>query len=74
MFGVSVPKSALKEFGASEELELEVRQGQLVIGRPKRPRQGWAESFRLMHERGDDKLVLIGMRTGSSWDETEWEW
>ena len=40
--------------------------------RPKRkPREGWAEQFRLMAERGDDKLIEL---PGSSWDEDEWEW
>lgn len=36
------------------------------------PREGWEEQARLMHERGDDKL--IDPVPTSEWDHTEWEW
>ena len=38
----------------------------------RKPREGWAEQFRVMAERGDDKL--IDPETPTSWDESEWEW
>jgi len=36
------------------------------------PREGWEESFRLMAERGDDRLLDPDVPT--CWDEEEWEW
>jgi len=41
-------------------------------GQRRQPRAGWAEQFRLMAERGDDKLLDEPVPT--AWDETEWEW
>ena len=37
-----------------------------------KPRQGWAEAFRQMAERGDDRL--LDEPTPTAWDEEEWDW
>ncbi len=42
------------------------------VEKQRRPRAGWEEQFKIMHERGDDKLIE-GI-PASSWDEQEWEW
>jgi antitoxin MazE len=55
--GVRIPKHVLDETGLSDEVELAVEGGQIVIRAAGGPRAGWAEQFKLMHERGDDRLL-----------------
>ena len=72
--GIRLPKLVLEQLEFGEQVEIEVQSNQLVI-RPVavKARQEWEEQYRLMAERGDDKL-LDGEQIGaSSWDE-EWEW
>ena len=56
--GIRIPKLLLEQSRLGEEVELEVRDSQIVI-RPagSRPRQGCEEAFRAMSERGDDRLL-----------------
>lgn len=72
--GVRIPKVMLEQLGFGSEVEIVIQDDQLVLRPIKRPRQGWAEQFRLMAERGDDQLIDGDSISGSSWDATEWEW
>jgi antitoxin MazE len=70
--GVRIPKVWLEQLGFSDEVELAVQADQLVIRSARRPRDGWENQFRVMHERGDDRP--IEEFPASTWDEQEWEW
>lgn len=73
--GIRIPKAVLAQTRLGEEVELVVQYEQIIIRPARRTREGWAEAFRAMAERGDDQLLdqenLLGQ---SSWDEKEWEW
>ena len=69
--GIRIPKPIFTQCGFQNEVELEVHDSQLVIRSPHRTREGWDQAFKLMSKNGDDKLIDD---TGSSWDESEWEW
>lgn len=71
--GVRIPKPLLAESGIGEEVELEVQDGAIVVRAAGRPRAGWADAFRRMAERGDDRLLDPAV-IGSGWDERDWEW
>jgi antitoxin MazE len=71
--GIRIPKPLLEQTGLDDEVEIEVRDGSLVISRVDSPRGGWSEAFRAMAERGDDALLDDGPTT-SRFDEDEWEW
>lgn len=45
--------------------------GLIARRRLARPRRGWERQFKLMAERGDDKLIEF---PASSWDRDEWAW
>ncbi len=46
-----------------------------TIMRPvQRPRDGWDERFKLMAERGDDRLLDAEAASLTDWDGNEWEW
>jgi antitoxin MazE len=38
------------------------------------PRSGWEEQFRIMAERGDDRLLKETATNLTRWDADEWEW
>lgn len=73
-FSFKLPKSLLKEFASGSIVEGRVSGGQLFIKRPKKVREGWEDSFRLMHVRGDDAPMDLSSHTTSSWDKAEWQW
>jgi antitoxin MazE len=70
--GVRIPKVWLDQLGFRDEVELALGPDQLVVRAARRPRQGWEDQFRTMHERGDDRP--IEEIPASTWDEEEWEW
>lgn len=70
--GIRIPKPLLELCRIKAEVDLVVRDKSLVIYPVcTHPRAGWAESFRTMHERGEDRL-LIADRLDLEQD--SWEW
>ena len=72
--GIRIPKVVLEQTQLRGEVELEVKNHQIVISHVRNPREDWEGQFKLMAEKGDDKLLdgdLVGL---SSWDDEEWEW
>ncbi len=72
--GIRIPKSVLEQTRLGGEVELEVRDRQIVIRPPENPRQGWAQKFRVMAEKGDDRLLDAEAVVQTTWDEEEWQW
>lgn len=70
--GIRLPKALLEHSGLGEEVELEVREGEILIKSIERPREGWAEAVRVMVERGEDGLLDAPVPT--QFDLDEWEW
>jgi antitoxin MazE len=58
--GIRLPKSVIEQCGLENELEMEVRNRELVLRSVRRPREGWDSAFAIMSERGDDILLLSG--------------
>jgi len=70
--GIRLPKPVIEEAGLSEEVEVRVRGGAVVISAASRPRSGWAEAARRAHERGEDRL--LDKPTGTRFDAEDWKW
>jgi antitoxin MazE len=70
--GIRVPRALLEQAGLPEEVELLAQPGRLTIRAARRPRAGWAEAARAMHERGDD--VLLDPTTTTRFEQGEWTW
>ena len=71
--GVRIPKLYLEQSRLGEEVLLEVQNNEIVIRSSEPPRHGWAEAFKAMAQRGDDRLLDDSVPS-SRWDEEEWEW
>ncbi len=73
--GIRIPKIILEQSGFGEEVELEVRDRQLILRPTRHIRQGWEDDFRTMAEKKDDQLLDEEyLADQSSWDSDEWEW
>ena len=70
--GVRLPKAIIAQAGLTEEVELGVRDGAIVIARVTSARSGWADAARQMRQRDEDLLVDPPVPT--LFDEKEWEW
>jgi antitoxin MazE len=70
--GIRIPKLLLEQSGIQENVEIEVRDHQLIITAAPGTRVGWAAAFAEMAKNQDD--VLLDEVTGNVWDEQEWEW
>ena len=70
--GVRIPKTLLEELALGDEVAMAVQGDQLVIRAARRPREGWEEQFRAMHEQGDDRPADEFPAT--AWDQREWQW
>ncbi len=70
--GVRLPKPLILEAGLSEDVELRVQEGAIVIARAALPRSGWAEAAKRLRTRGED--TPLDPPTPTRFDETEWKW
>ena len=72
--GLRIPKPLLEQAGLDGEVEIQLRKNSLVIKPLEKPRAGWAESFREMTRRGDDRLPGGPDHVVNQFDKDEWEW
>ena len=70
--GIRLPKPLIAQAGLTEEVELHVRDGAIVIERASTPRAGWAQAAKEMYEREED--LLIAPSASTRFEEEEWEW
>lgn len=70
--GVRIPKPLLEQAGLENEVLLRVVDGGIVIESADKPRAGWGEAARTLHERREDGLLDDMIPT--EFDESEWVW
>jgi antitoxin MazE len=71
--GVRIPKALLEQCGLADEVEMEVRDGALVISNPAKPRQGWEAAFAAAN-RKPGKDDPLDRESPTAFDLEEWEW
>jgi antitoxin MazE len=69
--GVRLPKSLIVQAGLTDEVELHVRDGAIILERATTPRSGWAEAAKQMRERDED--LLLDSVPPTHFDEEEWD-
>jgi len=67
--GVRLAKPLIEEAGLTDDVEIRVQGGALIITSVKFPRDGWAES---VAKHGPSKL--LDEPSSTAFDETEWTW
>lgn len=71
--GIRIPKVLLEQSGIQENVEIEVRDNQIMITAASKVRAGWAEAFAQVAGNEDEDILLDSL-TATVWDEEEWEW
>jgi antitoxin MazE len=73
--GVRIPKPLIEESGLSEEIEMILRDNEIVLRSAEQTRKDWDEAFEEMARQGDDRLLdQEDVEQPGEWDETEWTW
>ncbi len=72
--GIRIPKTVLQECHLDEEVELAVEGNRVSIRPVARARKGWANAFRKMHARRDERLLDGESWPATRWDRSEWRW
>ncbi len=70
--GIRIPKTILEECHLEDTVELQVREGKLIVKSTGKARQGWDEAYSHMAEKKDD--ALLNSPTATDWDKTKWRW
>ena len=70
--GVRLPAALLATIGATNELDLDLVDGKLVLTPVRGVRADWEEAFAAMAEAGED--LLLDDFGPNEFDETEWQW
>jgi len=73
--GVRIPKPLIEESGITDEIEMILRDNEIVLRSAETIRKDWEASFEKMAEQGDDALSdQEEIEKPSDWDEAEWTW
>ena len=65
--GIRIPKTVLDKYQISNSVEVEMREDSLVLRPVRKPREGWEEAFRRMHQNGDDRLLIPDVFDDETW-------
>ena len=73
--GIRLPRAVIEQCSLGDEIELVVKRDHLIVKSAKRPREGWEEAFKQMHENGDDQILdEADAHTETEVDRQEWKW
>jgi antitoxin MazE len=72
--GIRIPKAMLEQCGFGKEIDLQAKNGALVLRAVKATRAGWADAFGRMAAAGDDQLVQKDAPAATQFDAEEWQW
>ncbi|WP_020403474.1 AbrB/MazE/SpoVT family DNA-binding domain-containing protein [Gracilimonas tropica] len=73
--GVRIPKPLIEESGITKEIEMILRDNEIVLRSAETIRKDWDSSFKKMAEQGDDVLLdQEEAEESSDWDKSEWTW
>jgi antitoxin MazE len=71
--GIRIPRSVIKACGFSDQVDMRVSDGTVVLAPARDAREHWDAAFERMAAAGDDAL-LVPEQLEHEWDEEEWEW
>ena len=71
--GVRLPSAVIRECGFTDEIEMKVTNGSVVLSPVRSGRDGWDSAFARMAAEGDD-APLLDEDTGTAFDAEDWTW
>ena len=67
--GLRLNKSILERYNIRDQVELILEKSRIILKPVDKPRKGWDDAFRKMHESGDDQLLMGDVFYDESFDE-----
>jgi len=56
--GIRLKKSILDRYKIKDKVELILERGRIILKPVSKPRQGWEDAFKTMHNNEDDNLLI----------------
>ena len=56
--GIRLAKTILEKYNIQDKIELIFEKEHIILRAKLEPRKGWEESFKAMHDNGDDELLI----------------
>lgn len=70
--GFRLSKTILEKYNITDKIELTLEKDQIILRPISEPRKGWDKAFQLMHEKGDDQLLMDDVFEDENFE--EWKW
>ncbi|MEO6902127.1 MAG: AbrB/MazE/SpoVT family DNA-binding domain-containing protein [Bacteroidia bacterium] len=67
---IILSKTILEKYSITDKIEIILEKGYIILKPKTAPRKGWEKAFKIMHEKGDDQLLMNDIFE----DETFEEW
>ena len=56
--GIHLSRTLIEKYNIGDTVELIMEKDYIILKPKTKPRKGWEEAFKEMHERGDDQLII----------------
>jgi antitoxin MazE len=67
--GLRLSKSILEKYQIKDKVEVILEEGQIILKPIDQPRKGWDQAFKIMHENGDDELLMDDIFENEDFDQ-----
>ena len=67
--GIRLTKTLIEKYNIKDTMELVLEKSYIILKPKTSPRKGWDKSFKIMHENGDDKLLISDIFQDENLDE-----
>lgn len=67
--GIRLTKTILEKYNITDSLDLILEKDHMILKPKQQARKGWENSFKQMHENGDDKLIMPDIFDDENFDE-----
>lgn len=73
--GVRIPRHIIEQIGLKNEVEIEIKDKNIILKPTSKTRDNWDIAFQKMANNKDDILLdKESLKDLTSWDKEEWEW
>jgi antitoxin MazE len=67
--GIRLSKTLIERYNIRDTVEIIMEKGYIILKPKTEVRKGWEDSFRMMHENGDDKALMSDVFEDESFEE-----
>ncbi len=67
--GIRLSKTILKKYNIKGSVEISLAHDFIILKPTHAPREGWNQAFKVMHDRGDDKIIMPDILEDENLDE-----